>query len=312
MMTGMSYRGPGRLLAFAGLGLLLLQPLAAHAAPAQNFTTPEAAVAAFRAALQAGNADALVRIAGSDFKGLVVSGEPDVDKATYAQAAHRFDNFYTLNADGPDRRIMVFGAEAWPFPAPLVKSDKGWHFDFAAGEQELINRRIGRNELETIEVMRAFVTAQQDYAAADRDGDGVRQYAEALASAPGRHNGLYWPAHVAKGEAQSPWGPLVAQSDIDTATRQRGEPFHGYRYRILTAQGAHAKGGAYSYIINGHMVAGYGLIAWPAAPGDSGVMSFIVNQDGVVYQRDLGKDGASIGAAMTSFDPGEGWTPVQP
>ncbi|MGL4542066.1 MAG: DUF2950 family protein, partial [Polymorphobacter sp.] len=233
----------------AGRGLWLIQPLAAHAAPAQNFATPEAAVAAFRAALEAGNAKALVNIAGSDFKRLVATGEADVDKATFAQAARRFDNFYTLNADGPDRCIMVFGAEAWPYPAPLVKSNNGWHFDFAAGEQELLNRRIGRNELETIEVMRAFVTAQLEFAAADRDGDGVRQYARLLASTPGQHNGLYWTADAAKGEQPSPWGPLVAQSDMDLGTRKRGEPYHGYRFRILTAQGPEAKGGAFDYVI---------------------------------------------------------------
>jgi hypothetical protein len=303
---------PRRWTMLAAFCVAMAQPLAANAAPPQDFASPEAAVTAFRNALEAGNAKALIRIAGSDFKGLVETGEADVDKAIYAEAAQRFDNFYTLNADGPDRRIMVFGAEAWPYPAPVVKSAKGWHFDFAAGEQEIINRRIGRNELETIDVMRAYVTAQQAYAAADRDGDGVRQYAQALASAPGKRNGLYWPADAANGEEESPWGPLVAQSDMDLTTRKPGEPYHGYRYRVLTAQGAHAKGGAYDYIINGHMVGGFALVAWPADPGDSGVMTFIVNQDGVVYQQDLGQDSVRVAAAMSSFDPGPGWTVVEP
>lgn len=307
-----SRRGHRRTGTMALLGALLMQSFSVQAAPPQSFQTPEAAVAAFRAALKAGQADALIRIAGSDFKGLVKTGEPDIDRATYAQAARRFDDFFTLTADGADRRILVIGTEAWPYPAPLIKSAKGWHFDYAAGEQELINRRIGRNELETIDVMNAYVTAQQAYAAIDRDGDGVRQYAPALASAPGKHDGLYWPADAADPAAQSPWGPLVAESGMDVETRKPGEPYHGYRYRILTAQGPAAKGGAHDYVINDHMVAGYGLVAWPDKPGDSGVMTFIVNQDGVVYQRDLGSGTASVAATMTRFDPAEGWTPVTP
>lgn len=288
----------------------LLQPAVANAAPPQNFATPEAAVTAMRAALIAGKESALVRIAGSDFKSLVVTGEGDVDKANWQAAAQWFDTFSALRTDAPDRRTVMVGAEAWPFPAPLVKSEKGWHFDFAEGEEELINRRIGNNELATIDVMRAFVTAQMDYASADHDGDGIRQYAEALASTPGKRDGLYWPADAAKNEPQSPWGPLVAASGIDLATRNAGDPYHGYRYKILTEQGPNAKGGAHNYVINGHMVAGYGLVAWPAEPGETGVMTFIVNQDGVVYQRDLGPDGGSIAAKMTSFDPGAGWTAV--
>jgi hypothetical protein len=310
MFGNFTLRRARALVLAAGVGVVLLQPAVSNAAPPQNFATPEAAVTAIGAALAAGNAPALVRIAGSDFKSLVVTGEPDVDKANWQAAAERLAAFNTLKTDAPDRRTVMIGAEAWPFPAPLVKSAQGWHFDFAEGEQELINRRIGSNELATIDVMRAFVTAQIDYASADHDGDGVRQYAEALASSPGKRDGLYWPADAAKNEAPSPWGPLVAASEIDIAARKAGEPYHGYRYRILTAQGPNAKGGAYNYVINGHMVAGYGLIAWPAEPGESGVMTFIVNQDGVVYQRDLGKDGGSIAAKMMSFDPAESWTPV--
>lgn len=304
-----SRRARGLALA-AGIGLAFLQPAVSNAAPPQNFATPEAAVTAMRTALEAGNEPALVRIAGSDFKSLVVTGEPDLDKANWQAAAGWFDTFNTLITDAPDRRTVMIGAEAWPFPAPLVKSARGWHFDFAEGAEELINRRIGNNELATIDVMRAFVTAQLDYASADHDGDGIRQYAEVLASTPGKRDGLYWPADTAKDEAPSPWGPLIAASGIDMATRKAGDPYHGYRYKILTEQGPNARGGAYNYVINGHMVAGYGLIAWPAEPGESGVMTFIVNQDGMVYQRDLGKDGGGIAATMTSFDPAASWTPV--
>jgi hypothetical protein len=300
-----------RTLALALAAAVLLQPVAAAATP-QYFATPEAAVTAIRAALKAGDTAALIHIVGDEHKTLVTTGEKDVDAENYAEATLRLDTFNALQVAAPDERILLVGAEAWPFPVPIIKSDKGWYLDSAQGEQELLNRRIGENELEALFVMGAYHDAQQLYATADRNGDGVREYARQLMSSTGKQDGLYWPADAAKGEAPSPWGPLIARSSIVPATRVPDSPYHGYRYRVLTSQGAAAAGGAYDYIINGHMVAGYGLVAFPAEPGESGVMTFIVNQNGKVFEKALGKDTATIAEAMTSFDPADGWKAVDP
>lgn len=296
-----------RRLAFALL-LVLAAPVAA--APPQHFPTPEAAVAALRSALKAGDTRALIRIAGDDFKPLVTTGEPQVDKQNYAEATLRLNTLASLEAPAPDRRILLVGAEAWPFPIPIVKDARGWYFDSAEGEEELLNRRIGENELVAIAVLGAYGEAQRAYADADHDGDGVREYARRLMSSPGKTDGLYWPA--GEGQPQSPWGPLIAASAIDPATKTPEQPYRGYRYKVLTAQGAGAAGGAYDYIINGHMVGGFGLVAFPAEPGTSGVMTFIVNQNGEIFEKALGPDTVAIASAMTAFDPGDGWQKVAP
>jgi hypothetical protein len=204
----------------------------------------------------------------------------------------------------------VVGDQAWPVPIPIVKVGDRWRFATEQGIDELTNRRIGGNESNAIYVLRAYVAAQRAYAASDRDGDGVMQYARKLASAPGKKDGLYWPSDAAKGEEASPLGPLVAESTAYFAGRKEGDPYRGYRFKILTQQGANAPGGAYNYIINGRMIAGFGMVAYPAVYGQSGVMTFIVNQAGKIYQRDLGKNGAATSAAMTTFNPGPGWKDV--
>jgi hypothetical protein len=297
-------------LRFAAALLLAAAAIPAAAAPAQHFATPEAALAALRGALKAGDTARLTRIVGDDYKALVTTGEPQVDTQNYAEATLRLNTLASLQAPAADRRILVIGAEAWPFPIPIVRDGKGWFFDSAEGEDELLNRRIGENELVAIAVLGAYGEAQTAFAATDRDGDGVREYARRLMSSPGKTDGLYWPAEA--GQPTSPWGPLIAASAIDPATRTPDQPYRGYRYKVLTAQGPGAAGGAYDYVINGHMVGGFGLVAFPADPGTSGVMTFIVNQNGQIFEKPLGPDTVAIATAMTGFNPGDGWTAVTP
>jgi len=197
-------------------------------------------------------------------------------------------------------------------PIPLVREGGVWRFATEEGVEELMNRRIGGNERSAIQVLRAYDGAQREYAASDRNGDGVVQYAQKLMSAPGKRDGLYWPADEAKGEETSPFGPLVAESSAYLAGHVQGDPYRGYRFRTLTRQGANAPGGAYSYIINGRMIAGFAMVAYPAAHGESGVMSFIVNHNGKIYEKNLGPGTAGIAAKMTAFDPGPGWKEVAP
>jgi hypothetical protein len=216
-----------------------------------------------------------------------------------------------LDEDGKDRRALLIGDQAWPMPIPLVKRGDRWQFATEEGIAELLNRRIGANERNAIDVLRAYVDAQREYASRDRNGDGVLQYAQRLGSTPGKHDGLYWPTDAAAGQDTSPFGPLVAESAAYLKGRQAGDPYRGYHFRILTRQGKDAPGGAYSYIINGRMIAGFAMVAYPARYGESGVMTFIVSQNGKVYERNFGRDSATVGARMTAFDPG-GWREVEP
>jgi hypothetical protein len=202
------------------------------------------------------------------------------------------------------------GTNDWPFPIPLVQQNGRWFFDTAAGKEELLNRRIGQNELAALEVARAYVQAQREYASRDRDGDEVLEYATKLNSSPGNHDGLYWPPEP--GGEISPLGPLVAnaQGEGYRFRREGGaqEPFHGYFFKMLTRQGRHAAGGKYDYVINGNMIGGFALVAWPAEYGDTGVMTFIVNQQGVVWQKDLGAKTGKVAAQMKAYDPDASWS----
>ena len=208
--------------------------------------------------------------------------------------------------------MLVIGDEAWPVPIPLVRTGDRWRFATEEGADEIVNRRIGGNERNAIYVLRAYIDAQRAYAARDRDGDGVLQYAQKLASAPGKRDGLFWPADTAKGEEASPFGPLVAESSAYVKGHVAGDPYRGYHFRILTRQGKNAPGGAYSYVINGRMIAGFAMVAYPAVHGATGVMTFIVSHNGKVFEKDLGKDSAAIGAKMAAFDLGAGWKEVAP
>jgi hypothetical protein len=206
--------------------------------------------------------------------------------------------------------VLVIGAEAWPVPFPIVRVGDRWRFATEEGVEEIVNRRVGGNERNAIYVLRAYIDAQRQYATRDRDGDGVLQYARKVASTPGKQDGLYWPANVAAGEEPSPFGPLLAAGDAYAKGHQAGDAYRGYFFRILPRQGQHAPGGAYSYVINGRMIAGFAMVAHPAEYGKTGVMTFIVSHNGKVYEKDLGKDSAAIGGSMTTFDPGAGWKEV--
>lgn len=294
------------------LAFLLVGPIAALAAPQETFATPQAAVEALMAALKADSDPAMIAIFGEQHKNLVVSPDRAATSATRARILAAMQTTYVLREVGADRRVLVIGDEAWPAPIPLVRAGDRWRFATELGADELANRRVGANERNAIHVLRTYVDAQRAYAAKDRDGDGVLQYAQKLASTPGKQDGLYWPADAAKGEEASPFGPLIAESAPYRAGHAPGDPYRGYHFKILTRQGKSAAGGSYNYVINGRMLAGYAMVAYPAVWDQTGVMTFIVNQNGKVYQKDLGKNSTALGANMTTFDPGPGWKEVTP
>ena len=290
--------------------VLLVLPTASMAAEQRTFATPEEAVEALMSALKADDDAAMLAIFGEDHKSLVVSPDRAANSVTRAEVLRRMQEFRTLQDAGEDRRMLYIGDQAWPVPIPLVRSDGRWRFATEEGEDELINRRIGANENNAITVMRAYLDAQRQYASRDRNGDGVLQYAQKLASTPGKHDGLYWDADASKDEEESPFGPLIAESAKYLEGAKAGDPYRGYHFRILDRQGEDAPGGAYSYVINGRMIAGFAMVAYPDVYGESGVMTFIVSNNGKVYEKDLGENSEQIGAAMTTFDPSPGWNLV--
>jgi hypothetical protein len=294
------------------LALVLAGPLAALAAPQQTFATPEAAVDALMAALQAEGDEPLIAIFGEKHKDLIIQDDRAASRANRDKIAASMQTLRVLREPAADRRVLLIGDQAWPMPIPIVLVGDRWRFATEEGVDEIINRRVGANELNAIHVMRAYIDAQRIFASKDRDGDGVRQFAQKLASTPGRRNGLYWTADPTKGEEESPFGPLIAESAAYLVGHGPGDAYRGYHFRILSRQGPNAAGGAYSYVINGRMIAGFAMVAYPADYGHSGVMSFIVNHNGTVYQKDLGENSTALGAKMTSFDPGPGWKAVSP
>ncbi len=294
------------------LALTLAVPLAAVAAPQETFATPEAAVDALMVALKADNDTAMIAIFGEEHKSLVVQSDKAASSANRAKLLAAMQTLHVLREPSPDRRVLLIGDQAWPVPIPIVREGDRWRFATELGEDELINRRIGANEFNAIHVLREFVKAQRAFAAVDRDGDGVLQYAQKLASTSGKRDGLYWTADVENGEELSPFGPLIAESSAYLQGHASGDAYRGYHFRILTRQGANAAGGAYNYIINGRMVAGFAMVAYPAEWDSTGVMTFIVNHNGKVFQKDLGKDSTTIGGKMTIFEPGPGWKEVTP
>ena len=310
--TTMNSIGIGNVVSRLALLLLLVIPLSSGAALQRTFATPEAAVEALAAALKANDEAALTALFGDKHKGVVGTGDAAADAADRAKVAAQLATYSVLDERGNDRRVLLVGVQAWPLPIPLVREGSTWRFATEEGVLEMLNRRIGGNERNAIFVLRAYLDAQREYASRDRDGDGVRQFAQKLISAPGKFDGLYWPTDPAKGEEASPFGPLIAESSAYLAGHKRGDPYRGYRFRTLTRQGKSAAGGAYSYIINGRMIAGFAMIAYPAEYGKSGVMTFIVNHNGKLFEKDLGKNTESAGAKMSAFDPGAGWKEVAP
>jgi hypothetical protein len=275
------------------------------------FSTPEDAVKALVAATQAHDKPSLLAIFGPASRDLV-SGDQVEDAKAAAAFAHAIARLCRLSYVDADKVILNIGAQDWPFPIPLVRKEGQWSFDTAAGVQEIVDRRVGENELVAISVCATYVTAQREYASRDRDGTASPKYAQKLKSTAGRKDGLFWEA--AAGEEASPFGPLVASARAEGyGPHPEGsapEPFYGYTFRILTAQGPHASGGQLNYLVNGDLRGGFALVATPARWGDSGIMTFIVNQQGQVYQSNLGSDTAEEAAAITQFDPDGSWMPV--
>ena len=285
--------------------------IAATAATQKSFPSAEAAVKATVAAAKANDDKELLAIFGAQAKDLMSSGDPVADKQRRAEFLAAYEVKNRIAQEG-EKSVLTVGKDDWPFPIPLVKKADGWVFDTQQGREEVLNRRVDNNELLTIQVCRAVVDAQREYAMKDRDKNGLLEYAQKFRSDPGKRNGLYWEAK--QGEAESPLGPIMSQAK--TAGYQgkpssAPAPYHGYYYKILTAQGKDAPGGAYSYLVKGKMIGGFGVVAYPAEYENSGVMTFIVNHDGKVFQKDLGNNTASVAKGMTVYNPDSTWTEVK-
>jgi hypothetical protein len=264
-------------------------------------------------AVKANDTKELLAILGPEGKDIISSGDEVADKETRERVAQKYEQKNKLVWEGDKKVILDIGTDDWPMPIPVVKKGDTWGFDTKAGKEEILSRRIGRNELDVIQVCLAYVDAQREYALKDRDGDGIRKYAQRFGSEKGKKNGLYWEAK--EGEEQSPLGPLAAEAVKEGYILKKAggnpTPYHGYYYKIITAQGKNAPGGAYDYLVKGKMIGGFAMVAYPAAYGNSGVMTFMVNQDGVVYQKDLGKDTEKIASVMKKFDPDKTWEKAQ-
>jgi hypothetical protein len=259
-------------------------------------------------AVKSSNLDAVIAIFGPDGQDLASSSDPATGRANREVFIAAMGEGWHLVSHGATRRTLVLGNESWPFPVPIVKRGTTWVFDTAAGKEEVIARRIGSNELAAIATCHSYVVAQRRYAGDAHDGRPAGLYAASFASASGTHSGLYWPAK--RGEKPSPLGDLVADAAADGKTRVPGTPFQGYYFRILTAQGTHASGGTKSFLADGRLSGGFALVAWPSQYDVTGVMTFVVNQDGRVWQKDLGTDTASLAAAIMAYDPDSSWTEV--
>jgi hypothetical protein len=287
---------------------------AGGAPPAKQkfFISPEEAVKVFMEALRVHNEKELYAIFGPPVKEFFESGDPMVNKAERERFIKAYDEMNRQERVTDSKVVLHVGKEDWPFAVPVMKGKEGWYFDTEEGMDELLNRRIGRNELNTIQTCLAYVDAQREYALKDRDNNKLLEYAQKITSDKGKRNGLYW--EVNPGEEPSPLGALFAKAVAGgyspTKAHSKPVPFHGYYYKILKAQGKNAPGGEYDYLVKGKMIGGFALVAYPAEYGNSGVMTFIVNHDGVVFQKDLGKDTAKVAGGMTKFDPDKTWKKV--
>jgi len=286
----------------------------ARAGGEERFPSPEAAESALVAAAKTCDTNALHQIFGPESLDLISRDAVQASNAL-ATFVRRVGEKAAWDRQSESNIVLQIGWDAWPFPIPLVQDNSQWHFDTAAGREEILNRRIGMNELAAIRVCRAYVEAQREYAAEPRNGDGIIEYAQHFrSSSTNSHDGLYW--HAAPGEAMSPFGPLIAESHEEGYHREtkimanESSPYRGYCFKILTRQGAHAPAGKYNYVINGHLLAGFALVAWPVEWDNSGIMTFIVNQQGKVYQKNLGPKTARLAAAMTTYNPDSSWTAV--
>ena len=288
--------------AIALAGMLCLVAPRAHAQ--QAFPTPDEAASALAAAVKSGARRDMLRVLGSDGEDIISSGDDVSDKESRERFTTAYDAKHSIKSEGDKKAVMIVGNDDFPFPIPLTKHMSGWEFDTRAGRLEILYRRIGRNELDAIQSSLAFVDAQHEYAEKDR-GQGAGVYAQRIVSTTGKKDGLYWPGD------DSPLGELAAQAAGEGYKVGEGPiPYHGYYFRVLTQQGPNAPGGSINYVVKGKMIGGFALLAWPAEYGNSGVMTFVVNHNGVVYQKDLGNSTASLVKRMNFFDPDQTWKKV--
>lgn len=272
-----------------------------------SYGSPEDAAKALRDAVQAHDVKRVYAVLGPGSDKLIYTGDAVADAEMRERFLAAYDQALKIEPEGDAKATLLLGEQEFPFPFPLVKLAKGWQFDASAGAEEIINRRIGENELFAIKSCLAYGDAQQEYAEADRDGDGLIEYAQKFRSSKGKHDGLFWPTQ--DDEPLSPLGPFAAQVKAEgySAKNANPVPLHGYYYRILTRQGKDAPGGAYDYMVRGNLIGGYAMVAYPARWGASGVMTFICNHDGVVYQKNLGEKTAAVASKMKVYDPDPSW-----
>ena len=291
----------------------LPHPLYAEEFKQKTFMSPEEAVTALIDAVKGNDIKKMLSVLGSEGKEIISSGDEVADRSARERFVQLFAEMNRLENEDEERVILSVGNDDWPMPIPVVKKNGQWFFDTKQGKEEILNRRIGRNELDVIDVCKAYIDAQREYTCNDWDNNGVLEFAQKLGSDKGKWNGLYWKA--AEDEIQSPFGPLIAKAVKEGySVSKEGEipePYRGYYYKILKAQGSNAPGGAYNYVINGHMVAGYAMVAYPAEYGNSGIMTFIVNQNGIIYEKDLGKNTANMAKGMAKFDPDKTWRKME-
>lgn len=288
-------------------------PAVASPSEQATFASPSAAVEALIAAAKSDDSEKILQILGPDAEDVVHSGDPVADEAVRERFLKAYEQENALKPEEDGRQVLYIGSEAYPFPIPLVHENSAWKFDTPAGLDEILTRRIGENELAVIEVLTAYVAAQTEFASVDRDGNGP-QYARRIVSTQGKQDGLYWDA--ANGQGESPLGELFAEAQAEgygngQSASETSNPYHGYIYKILLRQGASANGGALDYFVNDRMIAGFAMVAAPAKYGNSGIMTFIVNQDGKVFEKDLGEDTLKLVSEMSVFDPDSSWRPSQ-
>jgi len=275
-----------------------------------RFPTPDEAVQALVAASRADDLKTMLAILGPGSKDLIFSGDSVADNASRDKFVASYEQKHSLESRAADIMILHIGTDDWPMPIPIIRKGNSWGFDIGKGKKEVLNRRIGRNELHVIDVINAFVDAQHEYASKDCRGGGTVEFAQRFISSPGSRDGLYWEAK--EGEQQSPLGPLIAQAAQEGYSADgKLAPFHGYYFKILKGQGNHAKGGAYNYVTKGKMILGFALLAYPAEYGNSGVMTFVVNQEGIIFEKNLGKNTRRLAKAITVYNPDKSWKMVK-
>jgi hypothetical protein len=281
----------------------------AHVAAQESFPSAEAAAAALVEAAKSGDKKAVLAVLGPQGGQVVASGDVVADKAARERFIAAYDKKHAVTEDG-DKATLVIGEEDFPFAIPIVRKDDRWSFDTKAGLDEVLRRRVGRNELSAIEVSRAYVQAQNEYAALNPEGEGPHSYAQKIVSSPGKKDGLYWPS--AEGQPDSPLGDLFADASAEGyKPGAKPIPYHGYYYRILKRQGSGAPGGAFDYVVKGKMIGGFALVAYPATYGNSGIMTFMINHDGQVFEKDLGPQTGKAAPAIQAFEPDSTWKKVE-